>query len=107
MSHNNRKEDVDNWWECELFDEFHTACLSSNPKTALNSLTAWLGHCCQDRQNISMKRFLQNMGNQRFAEQMGAVREAVESQKDWSGQELYLAVVEALQEARAKRSFNR
>ena len=79
--------------EDSCFNRIRDACCSNDPKAALNSLTAWLGSCCQGSKSSSIKEFAARLGDDDLAEQLAGLQEAVVSgSTDWSGTDLYRTV---------------
>ena len=88
------------WLESKPVLELLTACENNDAKTALNRLATWLGYFRQELELTSAQQFSQVIGKKEFAEQLAIVRLAVEDpEADWSGEKLYVCVVDILRES--------
>ena len=78
------------------FGRFYRACLSGDPKEALNSLLVWLGYCSTQQQGVAMQELVNQLYDDELAEQIVVLREAVALHStEWSGSHLYHAVARA------------
>ncbi len=82
--------------ESVFFTRFHKACRSSDPKAALDSLTAWLGCRYAKSQFVTVKDFADQLCDDELTENVAALQEAVALHStEWSGNQLYRAVARA------------